>query len=252
MSIPTNQLHYTIHGTDTQCVEIELDPGQSILAEAGSILCMDSGIQMKTILGDGSHQKGGMFKTLVGAGKRLMSGEGVFVTVFTNESNGKQRVTFTSPYPGKIISLNVSQHGGTIICQKDAFLCAAKGIAVGMAFQQRILPNIFGKAGFILQKLEGNGLACLHASGNVFEKQLAAGQSLHVDISCVIALQSSISYEIQNVRGAKNAFFGDEGIPLLHLTGPGKIWLQSTPFLHLTAQIVEKVTSNTQTVTKKQ
>ncbi|MEM7616880.1 MAG: TIGR00266 family protein [Pseudomonadota bacterium] len=237
-----DEVDYEIQGTDTQFIEIELDPNESAVAEAGSMLCMDDGIEMNTIFGDGSNEekKSGILGTLIGAGKRLVTGEGLFMTVFTNQGHGKKRVAFAAPYPGKIIPMDLSQQGGLLICQKDAFLCAAKGVSLGIAFQKNIMSGIFGGEGFILQKLEGDGLTFIHAGGTIFEKKLEAGQSLRVDTGCVVAFQPSVSFDIKTVPGVKSALFGGEGIFLAHLTGPGNVWLQSMPFSHLAAQIVGK------------
>lgn len=235
-----HKIDYEIHGADTQFVEIELDPNESAVAEAGALLCMDDGIEMTTIMGDGSNaaEHSGILGGLLGAGKRLLTGESLFMTIFTNMGRGKKRVAFAAPYPGKIIPMDLEEQGGELICQKDAFLCAAKGVSIGIAFQKRIMAGLFGGEGFILQKLEGGGLTFIHAGGTIFERELSEGQVLRVDTGCVVALQPSVAFEIQAVRGIKSALFGGEGLFLARLTGPGKAWLQSMPFSHLAAQIV--------------
>ena len=240
MASIAHEIDYKIYGSSTQFIEIELDPNESALAEAGSMLCMDENIEMATIFGDGSNQEQnrGILGTLLGAGKRLITGEGLFMTVFTNKGNIKQRVAFAAPYPGKIIPMNLAEQGGMIICQKDAFLCAAKGVSIGIAFQKRIMTGIFGGEGFILQKLEGDGLTFIHAGGTVFSKKLRQGQSIHVDTGCVVAMQPSVAFDVKAVGGVKNTLFGGEGMFLAKVTGPGKVWLQSMPFSHLAAQIV--------------
>lgn len=237
-----DEVDYQIHGHDTQFVEIELDPGESVVAESGSMLFMDDGIVMNTILGDGSNQQkhSGILGSLLGAGKRLITGEGLFMTVFTNQGHGKKRVGFSAPYPGKIIPMDLAQKGGMLICQRDAFLCAAKGVSIGIAFQKNIMSGFFGGEGFILQKLEGDGLTFIHAGGTVFEKELERGQSLYVDTGCVVAFQPSVSFDIETIGGIKNSLFGGEGFFLAHLTGPGKVWLQSLTLSNLATQIVTR------------
>lgn len=237
-----HEIDYKITGDDVQFVEIELDPNESAIAEAGSMLYMDDTIKMTTIFGDGSNQDetSGIMGSLLGAGKRLITGESLFTTAFTNNGMGKERVAFSAPHPGKIIPVDLSQIGGTLICQKDAFLCAAKGVSIGIAFQKKILTGLFGGEGFILQKLEGDGMAFIHAGGSIIEKELQAGQSIKVDTGCVVAMHPSVDFDIQTVGGVKSALFGGEGIFLARLTGPGKVWLQSMPFSHLAAQIVSR------------
>ena len=234
----SHDVDYRIHGDDMQFVEVELDPGESAVAEAGSMMYMTSAIEMETVFGDGSHQENrGVLDKLVGAGKRLLTGESLFMTVFTNGGQGKHQVSFAAPYPGKILPMDLKTLGGELICQKDAFLCAAKGVSVGIAFQRRIGVGLFGGEGFILQRLQGDGLAFVHAGGTVHAMELAPGQTLRVDTGCLVALQATVDYDIQMVRGIKSALFGGEGLFFATLTGPGRVWLQSLPFSRLAARI---------------
>jgi uncharacterized protein (TIGR00266 family) len=233
-----HEVDYEIFGDDMQFVEIELDPGEAAIAEAGSMMYMHDGIQMETIFGDG-RSSGGLMDKILGAGKRMLTGESLFLTLFANQGGGKQRVAFASPYPGKIMPANLREMGGTLICQKEAFLCAAKGVSIGIAFQKKIGVGLFGGEGFIMQKLEGDGFAFLHAGGTIIKKELAAGQSLRVDTGCLVALEPTVRYDIQFVGGVKSAIFGGEGFFFAHLTGPGKVWLQSLPFSRLAGRIFQ-------------
>jgi len=232
-----DEVDFEIHGSEMQFVEIELDPAESVVAEAGSMMYMGDGIQMQTIFGDGSGQQGSFMDKLVGAGKRLLTGESLFMTIFTHQGTGKARVAFAAPYPGRIVPVDLNRHGGTLVCQKDAFLCAAKGVAVSIAFQKRIGTALFGGEGFIMQKLEGDGLAFMHAGGTIVERELAAGQRLRVDTGCLVALESSVTYDIEFVGGVKSAIFGGEGFFFARVQGPGKVWLQSLPFSRLAGRI---------------
>ncbi len=233
-----HEVDYRIYGDDMQFVEVELDPGESAVAEAGSMMYMSQAIQMETIFGDGSHAGNrGVLDALVGAGKRLLTGESLFMTVFTNSGQGKQHVSFAAPYPGKILPMDLATLGGELICQKDAFLCAAKGVSIGIAFQRRIGVGLFGGEGFIMERLEGDGLAFVHAGGTVHAIDLAPGQVLRVDTGCLVALQPAVDYDIQLVRGIKSALFGGEGLFFVTLTGPGRVWLQSLPFSRLAARL---------------
>lgn len=229
---------YEIFGSEMQYVEIELDPGEAAIGEAGGMMYMQDGIQMDTVFGDGSQQQGGFFGKLLGAGKRLLTGEGLFTTVFHNEGRGKKRVAFAAPYPGKIIPVKLSDMGGTLICQKDAFLCAAKGVSLGIAFQKKLGVGLFGGEGFIMQKLDGDGLAFVHAGGTLKEQILAPGETLRVDTGCVVAFQPTVNFDIQYVGKIKSALFGGEGFFYATLTGPGKIWLQSLPLSRLANRII--------------
>lgn len=233
-------IDYQIHGADMQFVEIELDPQEAAIAEAGAMMYMEDGIEMETIFGDGSAQsKGsGFLGKLMGAGKRLITGESLFTTIFGNQATGKRKVAFSAPYPGKIIPVDLRTVGGTLICQKDAFLCAARGVSLGIAFQKKLGVGLFGGEGFIMQKLDGDGLAFVHAGGTLLERTLKPNETLRVDTGCIVALQQSVSYDIQFVGKIKTAFFGGEGLFFATLRGPGKIWLQSLPLSRLADRIV--------------
>ena len=230
-------IDYYLRGDDMQFVEIELDPGEAAIGEAGSMMYMEDGIQMDTVFGDGSAQQGGIFGKLVGAGKRLVTGESLFTTVFTHKGHGKKKVAFAAPYTGKIIPFDLKKYGGTMICQKDAFLCAAKGVSLGIAFQKKLGVGFFGGEGFIMQKLEGDGLAFVHSGGAVMERNLAPGEILRVDTGCVVAYTTSVDFDIQFVGGVKTALFGGEGLFFAVIRGPGTVWLQSLPFARLASRI---------------
>lgn len=233
-----HEIDYRIVGESMQFVEIELDPGEAAVAEAGALMYKDAAIQLETVFGDGSQaQSGGFFGKLVGAGKRLLTGESLFMTVFTHAGSGKARVAFAAPYPGTIIPVNLPSVGGQLICQKDSFLCAARGVSVSIFFQQKILTGLFGGEGFIMQKLEGDGLTFVHAGGTVVERMLAAGEVLHVDTGCVVALEASVSFDVERVGGVKSMLFGGEGLFLARLRGPGRVWLQSLPFSRLAGRM---------------
>ena len=230
---------FEIKGSEMQFVEVELDPGEAAIGEAGSMMFMDAGISMDTVFGDASAGSGGggLFGKLLSAGKRLVTGESLFTTVYTNQTSGKQRVAFAAPYPGKILPMDLRQLGGTLICQKDAFLCAARGVQLGIAFQQKMSVGFFGGEGFIMQKLDGDGLAFVHAGGTVLKRELQAGQTLLVDTGCVVAYTPSVNFEIQYVGKVKTALFGGEGLFFAKLTGPGTLWLQSLPFSRLASRV---------------
>jgi uncharacterized protein (TIGR00266 family) len=233
-----HEIDFKIVGNEMQFVEVELDPGESAVAEAGSMMYMTNGIDMETIFGDGSgQQRSGVMGALLGAGKRLITGESLFMTVFTNQGQGKQQVSFGAPYPGKILAMDLKQLGGTLICQKDSFLCAARGVSVGIAFQRRIGVGLFGGEGFIMQKLEGDGLCFVHAGGTIHPVDLKPGETLRVDTGCIVALLPSVSYDIQFVGKIKTALFGGEGLFYASLTGPGRVWLQSLPFSRMADRI---------------
>lgn len=231
-------IDYEIFGSEMQFVEVELDPGEAAIGEAGVMMYMQDGIQMDTVFGDGSQQTSGFMGKLLGAGKRLLTGESLFTTVFHNESSGKRRVAFAAPYPGKIVPVQLTDIGGTLICQKDSFLCAAKGVSLGIAFQKKIGTGLFGGEGFIMQKLDGDGMAFIHAGGTLRELTLAPGETLRVDTGCVVAFQPSVDFDIQFVGKIKSAVFGGEGLFFATLSGPGKIWLQSLPLSRLANRIV--------------
>jgi uncharacterized protein (TIGR00266 family) len=216
---------------------VELDPGESAVAEAGTMMFMSPGIEMETIFGDGSQQQSSVVEKLLGAGKRLITGESLFMTVFTNTAGGKQRVAFAAPYPGRIMAMDLQHMGGELICQKDSFLCAAKGVSIGIAFQRRIGAGLFGGEGFIMQRLQGDGLCFVHAGGMLHTLELAQGETLRVDTGCLVALQPSVDYDIQFVGKIKTALFGGEGLFFATLRGPGKVWLQSLPFSRLADRI---------------
>jgi uncharacterized protein (TIGR00266 family) len=233
-----HEIDSQIYGEDLQFVEIALDPGESVVAEAGTMMYMTSGIEMETIFGDGSaQQQGGIMGALLGAGKRLLTGESLFMTVFTNRAGGVQRVAFAAPYAGRILSLDLAKLGGELVCQKDSFLCAAKGVSIGIAFQRKIGAGLFGGEGFIMQRLQGDGVVFAHAGGMVHGLQLGAGETLRVDTGCLVALQPSVNYDIQFVGKIKTALFGGEGLFFATLTGPGHVWLQSLPLSRLADRI---------------
>ena len=239
--LPMNAMHeidYKIHGDDLQFVEVELDPQEAVVAEAGGMMFMDDGIAMETIFGDGSSQNAGFMGALLGAGKRLLTGESLFMTVFQNRDAGKRRLAFGAPYPGKIVPVHLAELGGELLAQKDSFLCAAKGVSLGIAFQKRFGAGLFGGEGFILQRLQGDGWAFMHAGGTLYERTLAPGETLRVDTGCVVAFQPSVQFDIQFVGSVKTALFGGEGLFFATLRGPGRVWLQSLPFSRLAGRIV--------------
>lgn len=229
-----DEITYAIHGDDMQLVEIELDPGEGVQAETGAMCFMEEGIQMETSTG------GGILKGL----KRAITGSGFFITTFHNTGRNVSHVGFAAPYPGKIIPLDLAQLGGTFICQKDSFLCAAQGTDIDIAFTKRIGAGLFGGEGFILQRLTGDGLAFVHAGGTIIQKELRAGESLRVDTGCLVAMAPTVNYDIQFIGGFKNALFGGEGVFLVNLTGPGLVLLQSLPFARLADRILAGVKSN--------
>ena len=235
-----NRMHevdYRIHGDDMQFVEVELDPEEAAVAEAGGMMYMEDGIQMETIFGDGSESKSSFIGALVGAGKRLLTGESLFMTVFINKGRGKRHVAFGAPYPGKIIPIHLGDIGGQLVAQKDSFLAAAKGVSIGIAFQKRIGVGLFGGEGFIMQRLTGDGLVFVHAGGTLYERIISAGETVRVDTGCIVALQPTVDYDIQYVGNIKSAFFGGEGVVFATLRGPGKVWLQSLPLSRLAGRL---------------
>ncbi len=233
-----HEIDYRIYGEEMQYVEVELDPNETAIAESGAFMMMDDGIQMQTLFGDGSQQQQGLLGKLMSAGKRILTGESLFMTAFTNTSHGKKRVSFASPYPGKIIPLDLSRHEGKIVAQKDSFLCAAKGVSIGIELQRKLGTGLFGGEGFIMQKLEGDGMAFVHAGGHVFEKTLAPGEFLRIDTGCLVAYTRHINYDIQFVGGIKNTLFGGEGLFFATLRGPGKVWIQTLPISRLAGRIL--------------
>ncbi len=233
-----HEVEFEITGDDLQFVTVELDPGEAAVAEAGSMMFMDEGIEMETVFGDGSQQQqSGILGALMGAGKRLLTGESLFMTVFINKGAGKGRVAFGAPYPGKVVPIYLPDIGGRLVAQKDSFLCAAKGVSLGIAFQKKIGVGLFGGEGFIMQRLEGDGMAFVHAGGTLAERTLAPGETLRVDTGCIVGFQPTVDYDIKFVGGIKTALFGGEGLFFATLRGPGKIWLQSLPFSRLADRI---------------
>ena len=233
-----HEIDYRIYGEEMQYVEVELDPNETAIAESGAFMMMDDGIQMQTLFGDGSQPQQGLLGKLMSAGKRILTGESLFMTAFTNVGQGKKKVSFASPYPGKIIPLDLSRHEGKIVAQKDSFLCAAKGVAIGIELQRKLGTGLFGGEGFIMQKLEGDGMAFVHAGGHVFERTLAPGEFLRIDTGCLVAYTRHINYDIQFVGGIKNTLFGGEGLFFATLRGPGKVWIQTLPISRLAGRIL--------------
>lgn len=235
-----HEIDYKIHGNEMQFVEIILDPRETVVAEAGSMMMMDNSITMETIFGDGSEKSkgGGLFGKLGGAAKRVLTGESLFMTAFTNSGYGRESVSFAAPYPGKILPMDIGALGGSLICQKDAFLCSAKGISLGIAFTKKLGAGFFGGEGFILQRLEGNGLAFIHGGGTIIKRTLMPGQTLKIDTGCLVAMTKNVSYDIQFVGGLKNTVFGGEGLFFATLTGPGDVWIQSLPFSKLADRVI--------------
>lgn len=233
-----HEVDFKIYGEDLQFVEIMLDPGETVIAEAGAMMYMDSAVKMDTIFGDGSGKEGNDLKSkLFSAGKRMITGESLFMTAFTNAGSDKRGVSFAAPYPGKVVPFDLQECGGTMLCQKDAFLCAAKGISVGIAFQKKIGAGLFGGEGFIMQRLEGDGLAFMHAGGTIIKKDLQPGEKILLDTGCLVAMTKNVDYDIQFAGDIKSALFGGEGLALATLTGPGTVWLQSLPFSRLADRI---------------
>jgi len=232
-----HEIDYKIFGDDMQFVEVELDPMEAAVAEAGGMMYMEDGIEMETIFGDGSQQRTGFLNALMGAGKRVLIGESMFMTVFQNRGSGKKRVAFGAPYPGKIIPIHLNEIGGELLAQKDAFLCAAKGVSLGIAFTKRFGAGLFGGEGFILERLQGDGLAFIHAGGTIYDRVLAPGEVIRVDTGCIVAFQPTVDYAIEYVGKVKTALFGGEGLFFATLRGPGKIWLQSLPLSRLAGRI---------------
>ncbi len=237
--IKNHEIDFRIYGEELQFVEIELDPQETVMAEPGSFMMMDQDIEMKTIFGDGSQDQGGFMGKLFSAGKRLLTGESLFMTGYTNTGSGKKKVSFASPYPGRIIPMDLDKMDGKIICQKDSFLCAAKGVSVGIEFQKKLGTGLFGGEGFIMQKLEGDGLAFVHAGGMVIERELKPGEILKIDTGCIVAFTQHVDYDIQFVGGIKNSLFGGEGLFYAVLRGPGKVWIQSLPISRLAGRILQ-------------
>ncbi len=234
-----HEIDYHIYGEEMQYVEIELDPNEVVVAEAGSFMMMENGIKMETIFGDGSQQEGGIFGKLLSAGKRVLTGESLFMTAYQNIDYAKRKVSFASPYPGKIVPIDLNQYGGKFVCQKDAFLCAAKGVAVGIDFSRKLGRGLFGGEGFIMQKLEGDGMAFVHAGGTLARRELAVGEVLKVDTGCIVGFTKDIDYDIEFVGGIKNTIFGGEGVFFATLRGPGIAYIQSLPFSRLADRVLQ-------------
>lgn len=240
VAMRSDEIDFRIVGHEQQFIEVELDPGESAIAEAGAMMYKDVAVEMNTIFGDGSGQESGSFlDKLVGAGKRVLTGESLFTTVFTHTGHGKAKVAFAAPYPGHILAIKLTEVGGRLICQKDSFLAAAKGVQVGIHFQRRILTGLFGGEGFIMQKLEGDGWVFVHMGGTVVERELAAGETIHVDTGCLAALTDSVNFDVVQAGGIKSMLFGGEGLFFATLTGPGKVWLQSLPFSRLAGRMLQ-------------
>lgn len=232
-----HELDYTIVGNDMQMVLVELDPGETVVAEAGAMNYMEQDIGFEARLGDGSQADQGLLGKLLGAGKRVLTGESLFMTHFTNQGSDKRHVAFAAPYPGRIIPLDLGRLGGEVLCQKDSFLCAAHGTRLGIAFQRRLGSGFFGGEGFILQRLQGDGLVFVHASGTIVERQLQ-GETLRVDTGCLVAFEPGVDYDIQRAGNLKSMFFGGEGLFLATLSGHGRVWIQSLPFSRLADRII--------------
>lgn len=234
-----HEIDYRIFGEEMQCVEVELDPQETVVAESGAFMYMDEGVEMSTIFGDGSKTGGGLFDKILGAGKRLLTGESLFMTAFTHTTSGKAKVAFASPYPGKIIPLDLQQLGGKVICQKDSFLCAAKGVSIGIEWQKKLGTGLFGGEGFIMQKLEGDGYAFCHAGGHIIERTLQPGETLRIDTGCIVAYTQEVKFDIKFVGGIRNTLFGGEGVFFAVLQGPGKVWLQTLPISRLASRMMQ-------------
>lgn len=236
-----DEVDFKIVGSEMQFVEIELDPGESAVAEAGAMMYKEAVVEMDTLFGDGSKAaiQGGFMDKLLGAGKRLLTGESLFITVFTHKGQGKAHVAFGAPYPGNIIPVKLTDVGGTLICQKDSFLCAARGVSIGIYFQRKIMTGLFGGEGFIMEKLEGTGMVFMHAGGTIVERVLQPGEILHVDTGCVVAFEPSVQFDVRQAGNIKTALFGGEGLFFAELRGPGRLWLQSLPFSRLAGRMLQ-------------
>ncbi|NUM31256.1 MAG: TIGR00266 family protein [Bacteroidetes bacterium] len=233
-----HEIDYKIIGEEMQCVSIELDPNETVISESGSLMMMEDGIKMETVFGDGSSRGQSILDKVFSAGKRILTGESLFMTSYTNIGSLKKQLHFAAPYPGKIIPIDLSLHNGKMICQKDSFLCAAKGVAIGIEFQKKLGAGFFGGEGFIMQKLEGDGMCFIHSGGAIIERQLQYGEKLRIDTGCIVAFESTVDYDIEFVGGIRNTIFGGEGLFFATLTGSGKIWVQSLPFSRLASRIL--------------
>jgi len=234
-----DRIDFRIVGHEMQFVEIELDPGEGAVAEAGALMFKDASVQMDTVFGGGarSGQSGGFMDKVMAAGKRVLTGESLFATVYTQTGQGRGKVAFAAPYPGTVLAMKLDQHGGRLICQKDSFLAGARGVQIGVQFQRKIMTGLFGGEGFIMQKLEGDGWVFIHAGGCVVERELAAGERLDVDTGCIVAYHPTVDMDVRRVKGIRSVLFGGEGVFLATLTGPGKVWLQSLPFSRLAGRM---------------
>lgn len=233
-----HEIDYKIYGEEMQFVEIELDPMETVIAEAGSFMMMEDDVEMATIFGDGSQPQQGLWGKVLSAGKRLITGESLFMTAFTHNGRGKRKVSFASPYPGRIISVDLSEKEGKIVCQKDAFLCAAKGVSVGIEFSRKLGRGFFGGEGFIMQSIEGDGMAFLHAGGTIVEKRLELGEIIRIDTGCLVGFTRDVRYDIEMVKGVRNMIFGGEGFFYATLEGPGTVWIQSLPFSRMADRVI--------------
>lgn len=238
MTRTAHEIDHRILGDDMQCIEITLDPQETVVAEPGAMMMMDEGIQMTTIFGDGAGEEQSILGKVFSAGKRVLTGENLFMTAFTNSSASRRTAWFAASYPGKILALDLRNYNGRLICQKNSFLCAAKGVTIGLAFRKRIGAGLFGGEGFIMQKLEGDGMVYVHAGGTLVEKELVAGEKLKVDTGCLMGMTAGIDYDIEFVGGIRNTLFGGEGVFFATLRGPGHVWIQSLPFSRLADNIV--------------
>ena len=237
--IQNHEIDYEIHGEELQAVEITLDPQETVISESGSFMFMEDEIHMATVFGDGSSAAKGFLGKLLTAGKRMLTGESLFLTTFTNQSTRRATVTFAAPYAGKIVAMDLNQLGNKIICQKDSFLCAAKGVQIGIEFQRKLGTGLFGGEGFIMQKLEGDGLAFVHAGGYILKRELEVGETLRVDTGCIVAFTQNVDYEIEFIKGIRNMVFGGEGLFYALLRGPGTVWMQSLPVSRLAGRILQ-------------
>jgi uncharacterized protein (TIGR00266 family) len=235
---PSDNIEYQITGQEMQFVEIELDPGESAIAEAGAMMFKDAQVGMDTVFGDGSKQSSGFFGKIGAAGRRMLTGESLFMTMFTHNGHGKARVAFAAPYPGTILPFHLAEMGGQLIAQKDSFLCAAKGVSIGIHFQRKIMTGLFGGEGFIMQKLEGDGWTFIHGGGCIIERELGPGEELHVDTGCVAAMTPTIDFDVVRAGSVKSMIFGGEGVFFAQLRGPGKVWLQSLPFSRMAGRML--------------
>lgn len=239
-----HEIDYHIYGEEMQYIEIELDPQEIVVAESGSFMMMENGIQMQTIFGDGSREQQGIFDKLLSAGKRVLTGESLFMTAYINQERGKKKAYFASPYPGKIVPIDLTKYGGKFICQKDSFLCTAKGVSIGIEFSKKLGRGLFGGEGFIMQKLEGDGMAFVHSGGTLARRELAAGEVLKVDTGCIVGFTKDVDYDIEFIGGIKNSIFGGEGLFFATLRGPGIVYVQSLPFSRLADRIIASAPRN--------